>query len=610
VVEVAELGAISGLSGRAVNSMFAIYDPYTWAVDTAKIRLPRQPEPLSFVAHPFMPDIYRDTHPHIVALKGAQLGFSTWAIIRDLWALTTWPISTIYTLGGADINQHTAARINPIISSSEFLTDRLLDVDSVHMKRFGMQGISTLPHYARGRVARIRYLSVHGLSTAYFSGSSSESDAISRDADFLIHDEIDRSDQQVIELYTSRIAGPSPMKWTIKLSTPTFPGYGIDREFRLSDMRRWLIKCPGCNDYFEMDFPKSIRPQTYEEHVADHASVMVGSACPECHYVCPKCGRRLSDEERSNGRWVPEVRDPGLAHGYSVSQMAALYVPAVSILRAKNSAVWASTFWNMTMGVAHDEGNAAFTKEAIVGVPGISGDYGRTDPERPMAVSSGTPSFMGVDVGGTLDIILDGYEPGVRPRTLAMIRTPDWSEIDRLIERFNVQTVVIDALPEQTMVAALQARWNRGGRPRVWSCVYTSNILAETRWDPDQARVVVPRERALSETMEELLTKRILPRYDPDDPNWEAFIAHHVNSKRVAQFQKGLEREGIVTGYSWVNIGPDHLFHASNYARLARNAPRAGMPPKTGLVSLNRSRIQRDKEMAAGLPMQRARRRG
>jgi hypothetical protein len=608
MAEAPSLGLIAGLSQRAVYNLMSQYDPLTWATDTAKIRLPKTPKPMSFESHPFMPALYRDTHPHIVVIKGSQIGATTWAILRDLWALTTWPISTVMTVGGIDINQHAAARINPIIASSDYLSDRILDADSVHMKRFSLRGVSSLPAMARGKVARIRYMSVYGLSTAYFTGSGSESDAISRDADFLIHDEIDKSDQQVIELYRSRISGPSPMKWTIKLSTPTFPGYGIDREYRLSDMRRWLIKCPGCNDFFEMAFPDCLEPQTYEEHEGGHQAVLPGETCPQCFYICPKCHRRLNDAERGAGRWVAETNNPGLPHGYSVSQMAALYVPAVAILRAKHTAVWASTFWNMTMGISHDEGNAAFTKEAIVGIPGIS--YGRTDPERPMAVSSQQPCFMGVDVGGMLDVVIDTLDPGGRPRTVAIIRTPDWSEIDRLIERFNVQTCVIDALPELTMVRDLQARWNRAGVPRVWSCVYSTAVLAETRWDEDGARVVAPRERVLDETMEELLTKRVLPRYDPDDPNWIAFIAHHVNAKRIAHFQKGLEREGIVTGYAWINIGPDHLWHASVYSRLARLAPRGGMPPSRGLISINRSEVQRDKEAKMGLPFQRTRRRG
>lgn len=614
-----EFGVFGRLSPNEVKELKALYDPLTWTTKTAKIRLPKAAQQglsdqLSFEQHPFMVAIYRDTHPHIVGLKGAQLGFSTWLIIRDLWASTTWPMSTIMTLGGVDVGQHVASRINPIINGSEYLAGRILDLDSIHMKRFGMIPMAQLPTYARGKSARIRYLSVHGLSTAYFTAANHPGQAIARDADFLLHDEVDKSDQETIEMFKSRISGPSLFKWTAKISTPTFPGYGIDREYRLSDMRRWLIRCVGCNEYSEMTFPDSLEPQTYAEHVANHPTVMEGQSCPQCYYRCLKCGRRMSDEERALGTWVPEKRDEALPHGYAVSQMAALYISAVDILRARASTVWAATFWNMTMGIAHDEGVAAFTEQAIIGVPG-TGDYGRTDPSREMAVASTRGTFMGVDVGGMLDITIDVMEEG-RPRTIAIMRVPSdrWDELDRLMERFNVQVAVFDALPELTMVRSFQARWNKPGlKPRVWGCIY-AGALSEVRWNDEEARVTVPRVRIQSEVAEELLTVKLLPRYDPGNVEYKEYVKHHVNSKRVPIMQKGLEREGMVAGYDWINVGEDHQFNSSLYAYLARHAPRDNPPPiSQSFKSVNRSEVQKQREREsptnAGLPPARKTRR-
>jgi hypothetical protein len=80
---------------RAVIRGRRMYDPMTWAIETAKIRLPKT-GPLEFSQHPFLIDPYRDTGNQIVWLKGAQLGFSTAAIIRTLWMAVTFSVSIIY----------------------------------------------------------------------------------------------------------------------------------------------------------------------------------------------------------------------------------------------------------------------------------------------------------------------------------------------------------------------------------------------------------------------------------------------------------------------------------------------------------------------------------
>src|SRR5688572_3345837 len=103
---------------QQVEDILRYFDPLTWAQRTAGISLPKQGR-LTFEQHPYLVDVYRDTHPQIVALKGAQLGFSTWAIVRALWAATTWPVSLVYSFpSGGDVSQYAQTRINPIINSS------------------------------------------------------------------------------------------------------------------------------------------------------------------------------------------------------------------------------------------------------------------------------------------------------------------------------------------------------------------------------------------------------------------------------------------------------------------------------------------------------------
>ena len=505
------------------------------------------------------------------------------------WTGNTFPSSN-------DVNQHTAARINPIISSSDYLTDRIVDINSVAIKRFGLRGLSSIIGGKKlAKADRTRHLMDYGLSTAYFSGAASSRDAISRDADFLIHDEEDQSNPDVIEQYRSRISGPGSFKWIIRLSTPTVPGYGISAAYDQSDRRHWMLRCPYCDTDFEMAFPECIEPQTWEEHDRLHDPLtQEGAPCPDCHYRCPRCEHHLSDDDRSHGQWIAESPGRGLPHGYSVSQMSALYMPAVSILKARFDAKWPRNFWNLTMGQPFDDGTASFTRLALLGNP--PEDYGACDPNRPMAVTS-RASFMGVDVGSSLDVVIDEIVDG-KARTIRFERPPDWDRLDELMREFNVVVCVIDGLPETHNAQAFARRWNRDGQdPRVWQCFFGGDD-SQIRYDHKTGHVIAPRDQLLTETAAELVgvdATRTLPAYVRGNAVWEAFVQHHLNSKRIAVFEQGMEKYGAVRRYHWINVGPDHLFFGGAYARLARLAPRPYAPPQTAVISLNRAaRIKRE----------------
>ena len=115
----------------------ALYDPWRWASETARIRLPKAAGVMDLASRPFLRDVYRDMAPEIVVMKGAQLGMSTTALVRAMWLLTSFPTTAIYTMPTArDVGKFTQGRINPIVRSSQYLLDRIIDVDSVMQKQF------------------------------------------------------------------------------------------------------------------------------------------------------------------------------------------------------------------------------------------------------------------------------------------------------------------------------------------------------------------------------------------------------------------------------------------------------------------------------------------
>lgn len=527
---------------------------------------------LDFTTHPFLAEPYRDTHRELVFLKGAQLGFSTLSIVRTLWAVTRFPIAAIYTFPTTDdVSRFTAARINPIVLSSSFLTDRILNVNSVRMKQFALQPVASNPHGAT--------------STIYFNGAQNEKDATTADADLLIHDEEDKSNPQIIEQYESRL-DHSKYKWKIRLSTPSMPGAGIDRAFRASDQRQWLLRCPSCNHDFEMKFPDCITPDSIEE---------VEAGTP-AHYVCPRCRRPLPEEARASGRWVAMAPGPDKSHGYAISQMAAPWITAERILYRRAKATWEQDFWNLVMGIPWIDSTEAMTREAILS---------RQDPMRSME-STGSGTYIGIDVGKMIDVVVDTVEDGI-PRTIHMGRYADWNDLDLVVRRFGAACVVIDAFPEEHAAREFQKRFPGV----VWRCSYLTNPTAprEWKWDQEIGLVKVPRTEVLTQSAKELLTLQILPRFD-GSPAWEAFIRHHEASQKVPVFIEGIEESRIVERYQWIERGPDHMFHARTYAMIARKSPFIQPSlPKIGIRSFRRggSKLERDLTALQAPPIDRRR---
>jgi hypothetical protein len=545
--------AILNSTPEELKAILQTYDPLTWALETAKVRLPKEGS-LDFSQHPFLVDVYRDCHTEIVLLKGAQLGFSTWAICRVIWMVLTYASTVIYTFPTRDdVSEYTATRINPIINLSPYIKGRVLDVDSVRVKQF-----SKRPGDPSA-----------GVSIIHFNGAQNEKDATTVDGDMLVHDEEDRSNARVIEQYGSRL-DHSRFKWKIRLSTPTIPGHGVHKGYMASNKGVWMIQCPSCNERFELQFPRNIEPKEWVEVEAGHRA----------YYVCHKCGRELPEDTRLKGEWVFERDNPLLAHGYQLSQMSAPWVPAWRILQKKNDATYEGDFYNLVLGQPWESGANVMSRAAI--------ELRMSDEPMTMADEG---CFMGVDIGRSIDVVIGKWHES-KPRTVRIVSVTTWSELDDLMRQYGVMVCVVDALPEERDAKAFQDRWNTPGLIRVWRCVYrepsSQSAQRDIFWrDTKDSKtgeqsmnpiVSVPRDDTLSASSAELLGTRVLPRFD-GSPWYEAYLEHHEASKKVPVWQEGLEKERVKERDEWVATGADHFFHAATYEMIARLAPRPVAPP-------------------------------
>jgi len=118
---------------------------------------------------------------------------------------------------------------------------------------------------------------------------------------------------------------------TYLVSTPTLEGQSrIDIEYRRTDMRRYYVPCPHCEEFQHLEFGGK----------AGHHGLKWRTAPPpdddphhlpqvlDAWYVCKHCGAEISEGHKADmlarGRWVAQRPGVKLAHGYHLN---ALYAP-------------------------------------------------------------------------------------------------------------------------------------------------------------------------------------------------------------------------------------------------------------------------------------------
>jgi hypothetical protein len=153
-------------------------------------------------------------------------------------------------------------------------------------------------------------------------------------------------------------------------------------------------------------------------------------------------------------------------------------------------------------------------------------------------------------------------------RALWIGTVPTFEDLDALMERFAVDTCVIDALPEGHKVAEFIQRFPG----RVFRCFYP-NVAQwrqddPVRWDDDEHTVLAHRTQTLDATFARCRRRfEQLPQEAPCLPGVFAQLKAPVRivTKDAAGRDVAVYDEGSAA---------DHYAHALNYACIAQAAPR------------------------------------
>lgn len=454
--------------------------------------------PIDFRDHSFLFDIYRDQSPKLVIYKAAQIGMSTCAILKSLWLAKHKRLDIIYTMpSSSDMKDFVGGKVNRLIAQNPILLDYVKDKDSIEQKQVGDNII-------------------------YYRGTWTEKAAIAVSSDLNIHDEEDRSKQEVIQQYSSRLQH-SEKKWEWHFSNPSVEGNGVSRYWQRSDQKHWFITCKSCKKEQYLDWPDSIDIQK------------------KC-FICKNCKKELSREDRRVGRWVKKYKNKEYS-GYWISLLMAPWITAKEIIKYYETKS-AEYFANFVLGLPYvGEGNQV-TPDII---------FRNCTPE----INTQERVVIGCDSGLKKHYVL-GNRDGIFYAGIAQ----DWSEIDSLLLKYERSIAVIDALPDLTEPRRLRERYPG----RVFLCHYARDrkTFQIIRWgkNTEAGNVIVDRNRGLQMVIDDFAGKKIPLQGTQDD--WRDFQSHWDTLYKITE----LDSLGVPQ-FSWESSnGMDHWCHASLYWRV------------------------------------------
>lgn len=424
--------------------------------------------------------------------------------------------------------------------------------------------------FNRWNEKQARSMDLYQFGQSYlFMTAAIETAATSIPADAVFNDELDLSDQSIIGLFTSRMQN-SEFKINQRFSTPTYPNYGVDLEYKSSDQQRYLVCCSACNtwqepeftsDYIHLpiDLTNSTAPKDLDlsdltlltENLQD-SGVDFSSAYVKCH----KCHSDLTADldDISRREWVAAFPNRKTMRGYRVSPFAtsrlnpAYLFNTMFKFQLKQNV---KAFHNTALGTPYISGANQLTREAIeacMGSPSTPAD----------ALTSSTPVWIGIDMGKMCHITLTrGYH--TNDQEIFHIESVHsdllLDRVEKILEEYNLKGGIVDYLPYTPTAKALRDM----SKGLIVPVMYSGNAdFRPVNSDITERLDYMQANRTnLLDSFAESVRKRRL-RITGYGHQKETYIAH----------LRDMVREEPETGQAvWIKLtGSDHFFHSSAYA--------------------------------------------
>jgi hypothetical protein len=487
----------------------AVAEPLAaWAL--RRIRLDGRP--FSFDGHEFLRTIYDDTAPHVCLSKAAQIGGTTWAVLRAIHTCVVGLDVMYFFPTRTDVLDFGRARVNPLLADNPFLAKLMTDTDTVGLKKIG-----DAHFYLRGMQSTVGMKSVP--------------------ADLIVFDELDEAEPQAKSMARERL-GHSDYKRIVELSNPSLPDYGIDEVYQRSDQRHWQVKCPGCGAWTALD-------EEFPRRLGHEVKIILPRKDGGFYRACPKCEAEL---DMAVGEWVADFPSRSI-HGYRISQLVSSKVDPGEILEEYRTTRYPDRFFNLKIGIPWADLERRLDVASVLALCG----------DEPLAKSSKEPCVMGVDTGKALHVVILQHSTSGPHRLIYLTECHGFAELDELIEEFNVQRCVIDSLPE-TYATREFAQRHRG---IVFMSQFVESQRGGPRWDWDTQMVAVNRTDALDGSRAAIRQRLVvLPRRQPII---EEFADHMTHDAKVLDE----DEETGTKKYRYVKTGTNHYSFAFTYGCMA-----------------------------------------
>lgn len=497
--------------------------------------------PYSFLDHEYQDVIAADQSRERVVRKCSQVGISELSARIALAYCAVIPhFTTLYTLPTAAFaGTFMQTRIDPVIEASQYLSDMIHStMDNAEVKRFLD-------------------------SFLYMKGSQSTNAPISIPVDMLIHDELDYSSPEIISQYQSRLTH-SKHKLKIKLSTPTVPKFGIDKEFSQSRRHFNFVKCNHCNEYFVPDYFQHVRVPGWDKKLDEITKRNLHlTRFQEAQVHCPKCGK-VPSLQKEYRQWVCEnPNDNYIAAGYQVAPFdAPNIISAAYLVEASTQYKRYIDFINANLGLPAEDNESKI----------LRGDIDKVMID---AIGQGFGGYvMGIDMGLMCHVTI-GFR-SLDEQLVVVLR--EQVPVHRIRARrkelqiqYRPRVTVVDSLPYTETVLAMQAE-----DPNLFGAVYVTNKNIETHvvrekeekkeeGQVDIRQVNVNRNKAFDALLEDIRARMVLvvQQSEQDD---DEFKDHLTDMRRVKEYTPDNE---IAFVWRKSEEGNDHFHHALLYLWVA-----------------------------------------
>ncbi len=365
-------------------------------------------KPFEFDNHFFMVKPLRDWSPRQVVRKGSQIGFSTCITLKEFYAAKYRDWNSIHTFPTLKMaKEFVPTKVDGLLDVSPYLKGEVGRgaADSIQKKKFGGRWI-------------------------FWAGCEGENEGIMTTADIIANDEVDKSDPMTVRDFMSRTkASDYGACWNF--SNPTGDGAIVTRQWKESNQQVLVHKCSRCNKTFVNNFYECI----------DEKRKI---------YICRVCHQPLREEDRHYNpdtkfpQWVARWRDREIS-GYWINHMIAPWIPAKDTIEDYQSGD-EEYFHKFVIAKAIVDPEAKITREVILR------NCTASNPDRTLIMAG---IDQGKSGGGGTHYMVIGNNEGI----FGLETVHSWTELDEHMRSYNVNSCVVDYLPDTEEAVKFEARW-------------------------------------------------------------------------------------------------------------------------------------------------------